>query len=122
MGHINRDPDDLLPLKPDVFLILTILASGVRHGYGIMQAAEEWPDGGMEIQAGALYRRLKWMMSEGLIREVEADSQGSGPSERKRDYGLTRFGRLVAREEAKRMAGLLAAAREADLVPGAEGA
>ncbi len=122
MGKSDRDPRELIPLKPDVFLILSILARGVRHGYGIMQAAHTWPGGGMEIQAGALYRRLKWMMAEGLIQEVRPVNRSEDPSERKRDYGLTPFGRLVAREEAKRMAGLLAAARDAELVPGAEGA
>ena len=56
-----RDPDSLLPLKPDVFLILTILAGEDQYGYGIMQAAHTWSEGRIELQAGALYRRLKSM-------------------------------------------------------------
>lgn len=119
---LPRDPIEFLPLKPDVFLILTILADGDRHGYGIMQAAESWRSGGMEIQAGALYRRLKWMMDEGLIEEIDSASVAGQPVERRRDYRITPFGRRVAGEEAGRMKELLAAAREADLVPGTEGA
>jgi DNA-binding PadR family transcriptional regulator len=117
-----RNPRDFLPLKPDVFLILTILADGDRHGYGIMQAADSWGGGGMEIQAGALYRRLKWMMDEGLIQEVSSDPMTGPAGDRRRTYRVTSFGRLVALEESRRMGELLAAAREADLLPGTEGA
>lgn len=117
----TREPKDLPPLKPDVFLILAILAEGDRHGYAIMQDAENWPGGGMEIQAGALYRRLKWMTEEGLIQEVDSESPPPQPAERRRVYRVTPFGRQVAVEEALRMEGLLAAAREAALVPGGEG-
>jgi len=117
-----RDPRDLLPLKPDVFLILTILSEEARHGYGIMQAAEDWSGGGMEIQAGALYRRLKWMMEEGLIQEVALVGPERVGPDRRRSYQVTSFGRRVAREEARRMGELLAAAREAALISGTEGA
>lgn len=115
-----RDPRLLLPLKPDVFLILAILAEGERHGYGIMQAAESWRGGGMEIQAGALYRRLKWMMEEGLIREVGNAPETNPGGDRRRTYRVTAFGRRVAGAEARRMDTLLRAAREADLVPRGE--
>jgi DNA-binding PadR family transcriptional regulator len=117
----THEPRHLLPLKPDVFLILTILAEGDRHGYGIMQAAENWRGGGMEIQAGALYRRLKRMMQEGLIEEKGSEPTPSESADRRRTYRITPFGRRVAVEEARRMAELLAAAREAALVPGGEG-
>jgi len=118
----RRDPENLLPLKPDVFLILTILADGDRHGYRIMQDAGRWTGGGMEIQAGALYRRLKWMMEEGLIQEVGGDLEKSGSGDRRRNYRVTPFGRLAAVEESRRMGRLLASARAADLIPGTEGA
>jgi PadR family transcriptional regulator PadR len=117
-----REPRSFLPLKPDVFLILTILAEGARHGYGIMQAAEEWSGGGMEIQAGALYRRLRWMAGEGLIEEVEVKAWSRDALERRRCYRVTPFGRAVALEEARRMRELLAAARATQLVSGTEGA
>jgi DNA-binding PadR family transcriptional regulator len=117
----RQDPSSYLPLKPDVFLILSILAQEARHGYGIMAAAEAWPGGGMEIQAGALYRRLKWMREEGLIEELEEDEVSGADRERRRYYGVTPFGRRVATAEAKRMGDLLVAAREANLLLGSSG-
>jgi DNA-binding PadR family transcriptional regulator len=123
-GHraqASPDPSSFLPLKPDVFLILTILAEGNRHGYGIMQAAESWAGRGMEIQAGALYRRLRWMTREGLIQEVHGPDTASQSGDRRRTYRITHFGRRVAQEEGLRMAELLAAAREAVLVTDSNG-
>jgi len=112
----KNDPSRFLPLKPDVFLILSILAQKGRHGYGIMAAAQDWPGGGMEIQAGALYRRLKWLKEEGLIEELEPPEGTGGGTDRKKLYGVTAFGRRVATEEAKRMGELLAAANDANLL------
>jgi DNA-binding PadR family transcriptional regulator len=116
----DRDPRTFLPLKPDVFVILTLLAEEERHGYGIMQAAEVWSGGGMEIQAGALYRRLKWMLGEGLICESDPCDTESGERDRRRFYQITDLGRQVARAEALRMRGLLMEAGRVDLISDAE--
>jgi DNA-binding PadR family transcriptional regulator len=113
----GRDPGSHLPLKPDVFLILTILARDDQYGYGIMQAAKTFSGGRVRIQAGALYRRLKWMLNEGLIREREDPPARAGEGERRRYYRITAFGREVAESEARRMDAYLAAAREASLLP-----
>ncbi len=106
----------LLPLKPDVFLILTILAQEPQYGYGIMQTAEEWTEGRVKLQAGALYRRLKWMLEHELIEELQR--RPVEEDERRRYYGLTKFGQLVADAEAKRMEELLLAARHPELLGG----
>jgi DNA-binding PadR family transcriptional regulator len=110
-------------LKPDVFLILTILADGEHYGYSIMQAAENRTGGQMRIQAGALYRRLKWMLEGGLIAEVEGVDTGPDEGDRRRYYRVTPFGKEVANAEARRMAELLAAAEAVALVarPGRAG-
>ena len=110
------DPRTLLPLKPDVFLILTILADGEHYGYSIMHAAEERTWGQVRIQAGAPYRRLKWMLEGGLIDEVREAGSEPNEGERRRYYRITTFGRDVAKAEARRMADLLAAAEAAALV------
>ena len=114
--HDARRPGELLPLKPDVFLILTILAQGAQYGYGIMQTAEEWSGGRVRLQAGALYRRLKWMLEHDLIEELQR--RPVDEDERRRYYGLTRFGQRVADAEAKRMEELLMAARHPELLAG----
>ena len=117
----KRDPKTFLPLKPDVFLILTILAEEERHGYGIMQEAGERSGGRTRLQAGALYRRLRWMLDQGLIRERTPLSTEKGVGERRRYYQVTPFGRSVAEAEALRMADLLSAARRAALIRGPVG-
>jgi DNA-binding PadR family transcriptional regulator len=101
-------------------LILTLLAEEERHGYGIMQAAEAWSGGGMEIQAGALYRRLKWMLGERLILESDPRDTESGGGDRRRVYQITDLGRQVARVEARRMRDLLMAAGRAELISDGE--
>jgi DNA-binding PadR family transcriptional regulator len=111
-----RDPRSFLPLKPDVFLILTVLAGGDQYGYGIMQAAAERSVGRIRLQAGALYRRLKWLLGEGMIEEVEERTSREDPEERRRYYRITPFGRRVASHEARRMGELLAAAEEVALI------
>jgi DNA-binding PadR family transcriptional regulator len=116
----DRDPRTFLPLKPDVFVILTLLAEEERHGYGIMQAAEAWSGGGMEIQAGALYRRLKWMLGQGLISESDRCDAESGEGDRRRFYRITDLGRQVARVEALRMRDFLIAAGRVELISDAE--
>lgn len=112
----QKDPRAFLPLKPDVFMILTILAGEERHGYGIMQEAGERSGGRIRLQAGALYRRLKWMLDQGFIRETAPPSASEGEGERRRYYQVTSFGRRVAEAEARRMAELLSAARRAALI------
>lgn len=108
--------DDLLPLKPDVLLILTVLAEGERHGYAILQAAEERTGGAVRLQPGALYRRLSWMLERGMIEELdERPTRIRGEDRRRRYYGVTAFGVEVARAEAERMSRAVAAARAAGL-------
>ena len=45
-------PQTLLPLKPVETLVLTMLATGERHGYGIRQDVLEHTHGEIEIEAG----------------------------------------------------------------------
>lgn len=113
------DVDALLPLKPDVLLILTVLARGERHGYAIMREAETLSGGTIRLQPGALYRRLAWMQDAGLLTELdERPAEVEGHDERRRYYGVTSFGARVAAAEAQRMTNALTAMREAGLVGG----
>lgn len=117
---MTTDPDPVdrfLPLKPDVFLILLILTDADHHGYGLIQEAEERSEGKVRLQAGALYRRLKWMLQEGLIEELDpGEVPGGIEDERRRYYRITRQGRDVAAGEAARMASLVETARARDLL------
>jgi len=108
--------DTKLPLKPDVFLILMILIDGASHGYGIIKEAASRTNGEIELQAGALYRRLKWMLDESLIEELVEAPAGGGDDERRRYYGISPRGLEVVEAEATRMAALVDAARARNLV------
>jgi len=113
----DRSPEDLVPLKPDVFLILSVIARGEQYGYGIMQEAERLTGGETRLQPGALYRRLRWMLDQGLVEELdERPVPASEDDDRRRYYGVTAFGRRVARAEAERMRHLLGVAEGAGVV------
>jgi DNA-binding PadR family transcriptional regulator len=105
----GRDPEALLPLTPAIFHILLALAGGESHGYGIMQEVERMTGGQIRVGPGTLYRSLQRMLVEGLIEEY--DDPDNPDQERRRNYKLSRFGRRVAQEEARRLATLVRAAK-----------
>jgi DNA-binding PadR family transcriptional regulator len=110
----DRNPDALLPLTPAIFHILLALAGGESHGYGIMLDVEKLTDGQIRLGPGTLYRSLQRMLVEQLIEEF--DDPNNPDQERRRNYRLTRFGRCVAQEEAKRLAALVVAAKAKGLL------
>ena len=117
----GRDPAELLPLKPDVFWILAVVAAGEAHGYAVMQEAERRSSGQVRLRPGALYRRLAWMLEEGLLEELdERPTHVEGHDERRRYYRVTPFGARVAEAEARRMERALSAARDAGLALGGD--
>ena len=117
MRGLVTHPGDLLPLKPDVFLVLTVVARGEQYGYGIMQEAERVTEGRVRLQPGALYRRLRWMLDAGLIEEMdERPVPVDEDDDRRRYYAITDFGRAVARAEADRMRSLLRTAEGVGVV------
>jgi DNA-binding PadR family transcriptional regulator len=111
---ISRDPqpDDLLPLTPQVFSILIALAAGDQHGYAIMQEVAARTGGKVRLSPGTLYGCIKRMLEQGLIVELNA-----GDDERRRNYRMTPFGRKVARAESARLADSLEQARAYGLAP-----
>lgn len=106
----NHSPQDFLPLKHDVVLILLAIADTPRHGYGIMQEITRRSHGDEELQAGALYRHLKRLLGDGLIAEC-APPAGSTSDSRRRFYKVTALGKSVLGAELERMDKLVRAAR-----------
>ncbi|WP_433466104.1 PadR family transcriptional regulator [Spirillospora sp. CA-128828] len=54
-------------MQEPTFLILTALADGAQHGYGIMSDVEQISAGRTRLRAGTLYAALDRLQDEGLI-------------------------------------------------------
>ena len=113
----RADTDSLLPLPTAVFHILVALADRDRHGYSIMQDVTSRTDGKVRLSAGTLYSSIRRMLEDGLIEELRESPDPDSQDERRRYYHLTKFGRLVAMAEARRLNDLLSQARETGLIP-----
>ena len=68
-----REPESFLPLKSIELLILIVLESGDRHGYGIRQEILDQTDGTVAVEAGNLYRHIRKLESERLLRCIQRD-------------------------------------------------
>lgn len=95
-------PETMLPLKSVETLMMTMLAVGERHGYGIRQDILEHSGGRIELEAGNLYRNIRRLESSGLI-EASSQRHDPGDDERRIYYRLTPFGRRVLTAEMLRL-------------------
>jgi len=99
--------DACLPLRPVEFNVLLTLATGERHGYGILQDIEE-RDRSAVPDVGNLYRALARMVEGGLIEAAKTAEPGD---ERRNYYRITARGLRIAKAEAQRLQALMRAAR-----------
>lgn len=111
------EPLDLLPLPAATFHILVALADRDRHGYSIMQDVAARTGGQVRLSAATLYSSIRRLLEQGLVEELRESPDPESRDERRRYYGLTDFGRQVARAEARRLTAMLAQARETGLIP-----
>ena len=113
----DRSIERFLPLRPVEFDVLLSLATGERHGYGIIQDAEAR---GVTVvpDVGTLYRALRRMQDQGLIDAAARREAPDAGDERRNYYRITALGLRVARAEAQRMAALTRAARIGGLLEG----
>jgi DNA-binding PadR family transcriptional regulator len=118
-----REPSRLLPLKPVVFQILLVLADEQRHGWSLVRELQR-RGGGRRLLPGHFYRVLKSVAASGLIEAVEPSksmiergaADTGANADRRQYFALTRFGREVARAEARRLEGLVAESRDRRLL------
>jgi DNA-binding PadR family transcriptional regulator len=111
----DRPIERFLPLRPVEFHILLSLAGAERHGYGIIQDAEERGQA-IAPDVGTLYRALRRMRERGLIGESDRRRAPEAGEERRNYYVITPLGLRVARAEARRLAALTHAARSGGLL------
>jgi len=95
------DVSDALPLREPTFFILTALAGGPAHGYGILQNVDEMSDGRVRLRAGTLYGALARLEGEGFVELDREESEGGPP---RRYFKLTTAGRRLLQAEAERQA------------------
>jgi len=98
------DPEALLPLRPVELLLLTMLAAGDRHGYGLRQDIIDHTGGKLELEAGSLYRHIRRLEDARLLAEAGSPAQ---EDERRIYYRLTPFGRKVLAAEMLRLRALV---------------
>jgi len=105
-----------LPLREPTFLILTALAAGPQHGYGIMTDVAQISGGRVRLRAGTLYAALNRLTTGHL---VEADREEIVDARLRRYYRLTPQGAQRLAAEVDRMrANTAVAARRLGLLGG----
>jgi DNA-binding PadR family transcriptional regulator len=97
----------VLPVKPVELLVLTMLAGGERHGYGIRQDIIDHTNGAIALEAGNLYRTIRRLEADGWVDESDRRPAAAGDDERRRYYRLTPFGRRILAAELERLRALI---------------
>ena len=94
-------------MQEATFLILTALADGSQHGYGIITEVAQISDGRVRLRAGTLYTALDRLRTDGL---VAVDGEEVVEGRLRRYYRLTPEGTKVLAAEAARLQAAAAAA------------
>jgi DNA-binding PadR family transcriptional regulator len=102
-------------MQETTFLILTALAQGPQHGYGIIQDVGRISEDRVTLRAGTLYGALERLDADGLI---SADREEVVDSRLRRYYRLTDEGSTRLAEEARRLQGSAATALQRLGLPG----
>jgi DNA-binding PadR family transcriptional regulator len=87
-------------MQEATFLILTALAAGSQHGYGIITEVTEISGGRVRLRAGTLYTALDRLRGDGLIT---VDREEIVDGRLRRYYLLTDAGAVALRAEAARL-------------------
>jgi|SRR5580704_3249669 DNA-binding PadR family transcriptional regulator len=87
-------------MQEPTFLILTSLAAGPQHGYGIMTDVTQISAGRVRLRPGTLYAALDRLTTDGLL---EADREEIVDARLRRYYRLTRRGTAALTAETARL-------------------
>jgi len=107
-------PQDHLPLSSVELLLLTMLAAGDRHGYGLRQDILQFTSGNIEIEAGNLYRHIRSLEDHDFI--ATARTPRNETDERRIYYKLTSLGKRVLAAEMTRLRSLVHFAEERGII------
>jgi DNA-binding PadR family transcriptional regulator len=103
-------------MQEATFLILTALAGGSRHGYGIMTDVQQISGGRVRLRAGTLYAAVDRLRADRLI---EVDHEEIVEGRLRRYYRLSPAGRARLATEADRLQANASAAMSRLAVAGA---
>lgn len=101
--------DSHIPLRSVELHILLSVVDRPRHGYAILQEAEERNDGRPGFEIPTLYRALRRLREADLIRTADAPEPDS--DERREYWEATGLGRRVLEAELTRLGGVVALGR-----------
>jgi DNA-binding PadR family transcriptional regulator len=87
-------------MQEATFMILTALANGSQHGYGIITDVQEISNGRVRLRAGTLYTALERLRVDDLI---EVDREEVVDGRLRRYYRLTPAGTKRLRTEAAQL-------------------
>jgi DNA-binding PadR family transcriptional regulator len=87
-------------MQEPTFLILTALATGPKHGYGVTKEVSELSEGAVTLRAGTLYGALDRLVEQEL---VVIDHQEVVDGRLRRYYRLTDAGAGRLAERARRL-------------------
>jgi DNA-binding PadR family transcriptional regulator len=87
-------------IQEPTFLILTALAAGPQHGYGIMTDVASISGDRVKLRAGTLYAALDRLRADGII---DVDREEVVDSRLRRYYKLTPDGVAALEAEAARL-------------------
>ncbi|MGE0438855.1 MAG: PadR family transcriptional regulator [Gemmatimonadales bacterium] len=103
----------MAPLKSVETLLLTMLAAGDRHGYGLRQDILDHTGGEVELEPGNLYRHLRRLEEAGAVAETR---RPPGEDDRRIYYRLTPAGRRLMSAELRRLQSLVRLAEARRLI------
>src|SRR5688500_12637748 len=92
MPGSHDTPESHIPLRPVELLLLTMLTSGNRHGYGHRQDILDHTGGKIELEAGTLYRHIRRLEEAKLLAQATASDD---EDERRILYRWTLYGKKV---------------------------
>src|SRR6266566_1409978 len=87
-------------MQGPTFLILTVLAAGAQHGYGIMSDVARISDGRVRLRAGTLYAALDRLKADGM---VASDKEEVVDGRLRRYYRITGGGAAALAAEVRRI-------------------
>jgi PadR family transcriptional regulator, regulatory protein PadR len=91
-----------MALQEPSFFVLTALAGGPLHGYGVMRAVHDLSGGRVSLRAGTLYAALDRLTEDGLLA---VDREEAVEGRLRRYYRLTDTGAGALAEEVERLRG-----------------